>query len=126
MRRSGVPTWQAFGASLKSMRTAHRWGLRPFARAVKIDPGYLCLIESGKTSPPSDEFLMRMAALLEVPHQTLFAQAGRLPPEVTSQFWQHPAIPPILSTIPGMTLPDAQTFCQQMVASLPQQATAWP
>jgi hypothetical protein len=39
---------------------------------------------------------------------------------VTSQFWQHPAVPPILSTIPGMTLPDAQTFCQQMVASMPQ------
>jgi transcriptional regulator with XRE-family HTH domain len=67
MRRSGVPTWQVFGASLKSMRTSHQWGLRPFARAVRIDPGYLCLIEAGKTAPPSDEFLTRMADVLDVP-----------------------------------------------------------
>jgi hypothetical protein len=33
-------------------------------------------------------------------------------------FWAHPAIPPILSTIPGMSLEDAQTFCQQVVAAL--------
>jgi transcriptional regulator with XRE-family HTH domain len=106
------------------MRAAHQWGLRPFARAVNIDPGYLCLIESGKTAPPSDEFLMRMAALLDVPVSTLFATAGRLPPDITSQFWQHLAVPPILSTIPGMTLADAQTFCQQVLDSLPQPATA--
>jgi hypothetical protein len=63
-----------------------------------------------------------MAELLEVPTSTLFTLAGRLPPEVTSQFWQHPAIPPILSTIPGMTLQDAQTFCQQVLDTLPQPA----
>jgi HTH-type transcriptional regulator, competence development regulator len=123
MRRSAVPTWQAFGASLRSMRTAHRWGLRPFARAVKIDPGYLCLIESGKTAPPSDEKIARMAEILAIPPQQLLTMAGRLPPDVMLAFWQHPAVPPILSTIPGMSLADAQTFCQQIVATLPQPAT---
>jgi transcriptional regulator with XRE-family HTH domain len=119
MRRSGVPTWQVFGASLKSMRTAHQWGLRPFARAVSIDPGYLCLIEAGKTAPPSDAILRRMAALLEVSEQQLLIQAGRLPPAILLAFWSHPAIPPVLSTLPGMTLDQAQTFCQQRLASLP-------
>jgi transcriptional regulator with XRE-family HTH domain len=105
MRRSDVPTWQAFGASLKSMRMAHRWRLRPFAREVKIDPGYLCLIESGKQPPPSDAFLARMAEVLDVPAQQLLIMAGRLPPDVLHAFWQHPAIPPILSTIPGIPCP---------------------
>ncbi len=119
MRRSPMPPWQVFGAALKALRTSQQWGLRPFARRVSIDPGYLCLIEAGKTAPPSDAVITRMAELLEVPQQTLLIHAGRLPPDILVAFWSHPAIPPVLSTIPGMTLDQAQTFCQQMLASLP-------
>jgi transcriptional regulator with XRE-family HTH domain len=123
MRRSPMPTWQVFGTTLKSLRTSRQWGLRPFARMVRIDPGYLCLVEAGKTAPPSNEFLCRMAERLEIPAQTLLISAGRLPPETMLAFWQHPAIPPILSTIPGMSLDDAQTFCRQVLATLPQPVT---
>jgi transcriptional regulator with XRE-family HTH domain len=119
MRRSPIPPWQVFGAALKTLRTSRQWGLRPFARRVSIDPGYLWLIEAGKTAPPSDAILRRMAALLEVSELTLLIQAGRLPPDVLLAFWSHPAIPPVLSTLPGMTLDQAQTFCQQRLASLP-------
>ena len=118
MRRSPMPTWQVFGASLKSLRLSHQWGVRPFARAVDIDPGYLCLIEAGKTAPPSDRVLARMAEVLAVPEQTLSIQAGRLPREILLAFWSHPAIPPVLSTIPGMSLDTAEHFCRQVLASL--------
>jgi transcriptional regulator with XRE-family HTH domain len=124
VRRHATPLaqWQTFAQTVKQGRLTHRWPMRKFARLSGIALGYLGLIEASKCPPPSDEVLMRMAALLEIPPHTLFALAGRLPPEVTSQFWQHPAVPPILSTIPGMTLPDAQTFCQQVVAGMPQPA----
>ena len=126
MRRSPVPTWQVFGASLKSLRLSHRWGLRPFARTIHLDPGYLCLIEAGKTAPPSDAVLARMAEVLDVPEQTLLIQAGRLPPDILVAFWSHPAVPPVLSTIPGMTLEDAQTFCRQVLVSLASPPTTHP
>jgi transcriptional regulator with XRE-family HTH domain len=124
MRCTTMPTWQVFGATLASLRRSHQLGLRAFARIVRIDPGYLCLIEHGKVPPPSDEVLTRMAEPLDIPTQTLLIQAGRLPPETLLAFWQHPAIPPILSTLPGMTLGDAQIFCQQVLDSLPQPTTA--
>jgi transcriptional regulator with XRE-family HTH domain len=124
MRCTSMPTWQVFGATVASLRRSHQLGLRAFARAIKMDPGYLSHIEHGKVPPPSDEVLMRMAELLEIPIQTSLIHAGRLPPETLLAFWQHPAIPPILSTLPGMTLPNAQTFCQQVLDSLPQPTTA--
>jgi transcriptional regulator with XRE-family HTH domain len=123
MRRSTVQHWRAFGDGLKSMRLAHGFGLRPFARVIRIDAGYLSLIESGKTAPPSNDVLVRIADTLQVPAQTLFALAGRLPPDVRLAFWSHPAVPPILSTIPGISLDEAQTFCRQVLATLPQPVT---
>jgi transcriptional regulator with XRE-family HTH domain len=123
MRASNVQQWRAFGASLKTLRQSRGLGLRPFARAVHIAPSYQCFIESGHVPPPSSEILTRMAQVLDVPVQSLFTQAGRLPADVLLQFWQHPAIVPILSTIPGMSLDDAQIFCRQVVDSLPRPAT---
>lgn len=119
MRCSDMPTWQVFGAWLKSQRTSQGWGLRDFARAIHIDPGNLCHIEAGTQPPPSDAFLMRMAEMLDIPSHTLVAMAGRLPREVWSRFVAHPGTPPILSAFGGMSLPDAQTFCQQVSTRLP-------
>jgi HTH-type transcriptional regulator, competence development regulator len=110
--------WQTFAQTVKQGRVTRGWPMRTFARMAGISLGYLGLIETARCAPPSDEVLMRMAVCLEIPPVTLFALAGRLPPDVTAEFWQHPAIPPILSTMQGMTLADAQTFCQHMRASL--------
>jgi transcriptional regulator with XRE-family HTH domain len=118
MRFSVTDQWQTFAQTIKAGRLARGWPLRTFARMAGISHPYLCNLEHAKEPPPSDAVLMKMAELLEIPPQTLFSQAGRLPPDVLSQFWQHPAVPPILSTIPGMSLDDAQTFCRQMLANL--------
>jgi transcriptional regulator with XRE-family HTH domain len=106
--------WLTFGRTIKDARVAHGWPLRKFARMAGISFGYLGFLETAKAPPPSDAVLMRMAELLEIPAPTLFALAGRLPPDVTTKFWEHPAVPAILSTVPGMTLADAQTFCAQI------------
>ncbi len=124
MRTSTVEQWWAFGASLKFLRESRGWGLRPFARAIRIAPSYLCFIESGQVPPPSHEKILRMAEVLEVPAQRLLIQAGRLPPDVLRALWQHPAMPAILSTLPGMSLDDAQTFCRQVITSLTQSTPA--
>lgn len=119
MSFSATEHMQSFGQTIKAGRVSHGWTMRTFARMAGISHPYLCNLESDRESPPSNAVLMKMAECLDIPVQTLFAQAGRLPPDVLSEFWQHPAIPPILSTIPGMTLPDAQTFCAQVGRMLP-------
>jgi transcriptional regulator with XRE-family HTH domain len=124
MRPSRVEHWREFGELIKAHRLRRGYTLRGFARDVPIAPSYQCFIESGQVPPPSDAVLQRMAELLEIPAHTLLTQAGRLPPDILSAFWQHPAILPILSTIPGMTLDDAQRFCRQVLTSLPQSTPA--
>ncbi len=118
MRASNVEHWREFGTSLKSLRESRGWGLRPFARAIRIAPSYQCFIESGQVPPPSHEKILRMAEILEVPAIHLLTLAGRLPPDVELALWQHPAMPAILSTLPGISLDDAQTFCRQVLAGL--------
>jgi transcriptional regulator with XRE-family HTH domain len=110
--------WQPFAQTIKARRIAHRWPMRTFARMSGISLGYLGFLETAKAPPPSDAVLMRIAELLEIPTPTLFAMAGRLPSDILLEFWKHPAVSPVLSTIPGMTLDDAQTFCRQVLASL--------
>jgi transcriptional regulator with XRE-family HTH domain len=120
MRRNvaTLDRWHAFAQTIKHARLAHGWSMRTFARLSGISLGYLGLIETSRCPPPSDEVLTRMAEVLEIPFHTLLIGAGLLPPATLFAFWSHPAIPPVLSTIPGMTLDQAQTFCQQMRASL--------
>ena len=113
-----------FGDEVRRLRVAHGWSLRAFARELAIAPSYQSMIESGQVPPPSDAVICRIAELLDVPQNTLLAKAGRLSPATLLAFWQHPAVPPVLSTIPGMTLEDAQTFCRQVLASLPQSTPA--
>jgi transcriptional regulator with XRE-family HTH domain len=118
MSATTIEQWQAFAELIKECRVAHDWPMRKFARMVGISLGYLGFLETARCPPPSDTILIKMAELLEIPTPTLFAMAGRLPPDILSEFWRHPAVSPVLSTIPGMTLADAQTFCRQVLASL--------
>jgi transcriptional regulator with XRE-family HTH domain len=117
MSATTLEHWQAFAQVIKECRVAHHWPMRKFARMAGISLGYLGFLETAKAPPPSDAVLMRIAELLEIPTSTLFAMAGRLPPDILSEFWKHPAVSPVLSTIPGMTLEDAQIFCRQVLAS---------
>lgn len=118
MRSTASKHWQMFGTELRSLRHAKGMGLRQFARAIPLTSGYECNLEYGLVAPPSVSVIYRMAEVLEVPATHLLVKAGKLPPTTMLAFWKHPAIPPILSTIPGMSLEDAQTFCEQVVAAL--------
>jgi transcriptional regulator with XRE-family HTH domain len=118
MRTVADEHWQQFGAELRSLRQAKGMGLREFARELPTSPSHICHLESGRGAKPSVELIYRMAEVLEIPPNHLLAKAGKLPPGIMLAFWGHPAIPPILSTIPGMSLEDAQIFCQQVQAAL--------
>src|SRR5215475_1466752 len=120
MRRhvATLDRWHTFAHTIKQARLAHGWPMRTFARMAGISLGSLGLIETSRCPPPSDAVLTRMAEVLEIPAQTLLIAAGRLPPATLLAFWSHPAVPPVLTTLPGMTLDDAQIFCAHMCATL--------
>jgi transcriptional regulator with XRE-family HTH domain len=118
MSSAAVEQWQEFGSLIKSLRQTHGWTLRYVAREIPISSSYQSNIESGQVAPPSDRIIVRMAEVFNIPPTHLLVRAGRLPPSTLTLFWQHPAIPAILSTIPGMSLDEAQMFCQQVVATL--------
>jgi transcriptional regulator with XRE-family HTH domain len=118
MRSVAVEHWEKFGVELRSLRQMKGMGLRQFAREIPLTSGYACNLEYGLVAPPSVHVICRMAEVLEIPANHLLAKAGKLPQATMLAFWEHPAIPPILSTIPGMSLEDAQMFCQQVVAAL--------
>jgi transcriptional regulator with XRE-family HTH domain len=124
MRAIGAEQVSVFGEAVKRLRVTQGWTLRAFARELAIAPSYQSMIESGQVPPPSDPLICRTADLLDVSHNTLLAKAGRLSGDTLLAFWQHLAVPPVLSTTPGMTLEDAQTFCRQVLASLSQSAPA--
>jgi transcriptional regulator with XRE-family HTH domain len=77
---------------------------------------YLGNVETGIVGPPSVRIIVRLAELLEIPPTHLLAKAGKLDPSTLHALWAHPAIPPILSTLPGMSLDDAQMFCRVALA----------
>ena len=120
MRSTAVlPRWADFGQLVRERRLASGMTSRELARQVAISPSYMLYIERARVPPPSNEVIDRLANILDVPAVRLLALAGRLPPHVLEDLWRHPAVPPILSTIPGMSLDDAQTFCRQATAPLP-------
>ena len=99
MRSVAVEHWQEFGKEIRSRRQAKGMGLRQFARAIPLTSGYQCNLEYGLVAPPSVSVIYRMAEVLEIPANHLLVKAGKLPPSTLQAFWDHPAIPPILSTI---------------------------
>jgi transcriptional regulator with XRE-family HTH domain len=110
MRSVASEHWQTCGAELRSLRKAKGLGLRQFAREIPLTSGYACNLEYGLVAPPSVPVIYRMAGVLDIPANHLLAIAGKLQPSTMLAFWDHPAIPPILSTIPGMSLEDGG-FC---------------
>jgi HTH-type transcriptional regulator, competence development regulator len=115
--------WQEFGAYLRGLRQTQGSSLRQFAKQIPLSPSYYSQVERGLIAPPSAEVLLRIATLLGVSAVSLLARAGKLPPATWEQLWAHPALPAILSTLPGMTLDDASRFCAVVRENRPMIAT---
>jgi transcriptional regulator with XRE-family HTH domain len=107
-----------FGDYVKRTRHTRRLGLRACADQVGLAPGHLSNIENGRVGPPSDEVVMKLADVLNVPVGELRARAGRLGTEDLQRFWASPLIPSLLISATGWTQEDAQRFQAVILASL--------
>jgi transcriptional regulator with XRE-family HTH domain len=115
IRSGAIDHWLVLGGYVRALRASHGWSLRSVARAISITHSYLSDIEHGVVPPPSVAVITRMAETLDVPPADLLARAGRLDAASWRALWQHPALPPILSTLPGWSLTQATLLCEQIL-----------
>lgn len=101
-----MATANTFGNWLRAVRQLREMTQRDLAQAVSIDFTYLSKLENGKDQPPSDQVIAKMAKVLNVPADYLFAVAGRVPPDVRERAEQNPRFALLLRRLG--TLPDRE------------------
>ena len=65
--------------------------LRTLGRRIGVSSGYLSRVESAQASP-SDRALRSLARVLGTDVDVMFAEAGRLPDDVTRYLARHPLL----------------------------------
>lgn len=72
----------SFGAFIREHRNARGLTLTAVAAEVGLSVAYLSRIERDRENPPRDELVRRLAQVLGLPEDAVFAAARRLPPDL--------------------------------------------
>jgi transcriptional regulator with XRE-family HTH domain len=78
----GEDTPMSFGAFIRERRNERGLTLLDVAAEVELSVPYLSRIERDRENPPRDELIRRLAKVLDVPEDEVFAAARRLPPDL--------------------------------------------
>lgn len=78
-----------FGQLIRETRTQLGLGIRKFAEQVGVDRSYVSAVETGK-KPPSEDFIVRAAAVLGFETDPLRLAAGRFPDDVQRVLQERP------------------------------------
>lgn len=73
---------KSLGDRIKAARAKANKGLRHVAKAARISPSYLCVIEAD-TTIPSEPAIRRIAAAIGCDPEPLIIASGRLPSAVS-------------------------------------------
>lgn len=69
-----------------------RFSVRKVAERVGVQPSYLCKVERGEVSPPSEDTLVRLARELDVPPDLLLAMAGKVSSDLLEVIRRRPLL----------------------------------
>ena len=75
----------SFGTLLRRRRERQDMTLTELARQVEVSIAYLSRIERDRENPPPDRLLAALARAIDIPADTLFAAARRLPPDMRAR-----------------------------------------
>jgi len=78
-----------FGQLIRETRTQLGLGIRKFAEQVGVDRSYVSAVETGR-KPPSEDFIVRAAAVLGFENDALRLAAGRFPDDVQRVLQERP------------------------------------
>jgi transcriptional regulator with XRE-family HTH domain len=84
-----------FGTIIREHRLAlykanPTYSLRQFAVRAGMSPTYLSKIERDEMDPPADDKIIRLAHMLDLSADFLFAAAGRMHPDVFQIYLEYP------------------------------------
>lgn len=84
---------KSFGDYIKELRNAKKetnpsFSVRGLAEKVKVSATYLSKVERGEL-PASESIIYKLAEVLEVNAEVLFAQAGKIEPKLEEQIASH-------------------------------------
>ena len=71
-----------FGDIIKSKRIEKKMGLREFSKKVELSPSFVCLLENGKTKPPKESNITKIAEVLDIDKDLLLAKANKVPIDI--------------------------------------------
>jgi transcriptional regulator with XRE-family HTH domain len=80
----------SFGKILRRRRLDSDVGLRELARLIGKSPGYISDVEQGNVPPPSEQVILKMAAVLDINREILLKAARKMDPELTSYVADEP------------------------------------
>lgn len=90
---------ERLGERIRRKRTEKKLGLRETAAKVGISPTYLSRIETlDEKTPPAEEVIRKLAALLGDDFDDLMQLAGRVPEDVEKVIKADPTMPAFLRT----------------------------
>jgi transcriptional regulator with XRE-family HTH domain len=75
----------SFGSSLRASRNVRGLPLEDVAVRVRLSVPHLSRIERDRENPPRDEIIEKLAEIIGISSDDLFAQAKRLPPDLKEQ-----------------------------------------
>jgi transcriptional regulator with XRE-family HTH domain len=88
---------ESLGQRIRKKREEKQLGLREMARKVNISPTYLSRVETEEErTPPGEETLRAIAAVLETSFDDLMHLAGRVPSDVGDMIKRDPDLPHFL------------------------------
>ena len=81
---------KTFGTLVRHLRLQRGDSLRAFAREVGLSANFVSNMERGKTPPPGEEKIVRMAAYLGQNHDEMLARAGKVSADIIHIILQKP------------------------------------
>ena len=95
----------AFGDRIRKRRQEKNLGLRETARKLERSASYLSRLESGdEPNPPSEDFIMRLAAVLDEDERDLMALAGRISKDLENYVASTRAVADFLRTAKDLNI----------------------
>ena len=81
---------ETFGKKLRDLRIQAEVGLRELARLIEKSPGYISDVEQDHVPPPSEDVILKIAAVLNVAKKELLTAARKMDPEISSYVAREP------------------------------------
>ena len=83
---------ETFGKKIRDLRVNSEIGLRELARLINKSPGYLSDVEHDNVPPPSEDVILKIAAVLNVDKKELLIVARKMDPEISRYVAREPEV----------------------------------